>query len=160
MVAPTLLLADEDLNPTFTPNSQINSFELFWPVVAGKTTGDSFYSLKILKEKIRGFFIFGRPEKADYNVFLLVKRSVEAEKLLGEGKVDLANKTLDRAIAEVENARSIAEAGTDFSNVADEINNRLDNLEIFLPWLLEEYPDETEKLNQLLDSVKLLNEKV
>ena len=160
MLAPTSLLAQEDINPTTGPNTQISSFELFWPVVAGKTAGDSFYSLKILKEKVRGFLIFGRPQKADYNVFLTVKRSVEAEKLLGEGKIDLANKTLDRAIAEVEKANNIVKEGVDLKKKADQMNNRLDNLEIFLPWLLEQHPDKTEKLDQLLDSVKLLNKGV
>ena len=59
-----------------------SSFELFWPVVAGKTVGDRFYSLKLFKEKTREVLIPSSLKKAEYNILLSEKRLVEAEKLL------------------------------------------------------------------------------
>lgn len=66
--------------PTPAP-IEVNSYELFWPIVAGKVQGDSMYSLKILKEKLRGRFIFSNVKKAEYNTVLSQKRLLEFEKL-------------------------------------------------------------------------------
>src|SRR3989344_7375004 len=76
--------------------AEVNSFVLFWPVSAGKTMGESLYGLKTFKEKVRGLLIFGKVQKVDYSLFLATKRVVEAEKLLNDGKDDLAVKTLDK----------------------------------------------------------------
>lgn len=77
----------------------VDSYELFWPMVAGKTVADGFvYKLKILKENARGSLIFGATQKADYNVFLASKRLLEAEKLLLEKRDDLTLITLDKVI--------------------------------------------------------------
>ena len=59
-----------------------DSYELFWPIVAGKVQGDSLYPLKIFKEQIRGFLIFSGTRKAEYFSFLSTKRLVEFEKLV------------------------------------------------------------------------------
>lgn len=78
----------------------VNSYELFWPLVAGKTMADGFvYQLKILKEDVRGYLIFGPAQKANYQVFQASKRLLEAEKLVLDKKDDLASLTLDKAIA-------------------------------------------------------------
>lgn len=70
----------------------VNSFELFWPVVAGKVQGDSLYSLKLLKERVRGLFIISNSKKAEYFSFLSTKRLVEFEKLV------LVKKDYDNAV--------------------------------------------------------------
>lgn len=70
--------------------SEVNSYELFWPVVAGKVAGDKFYILKTFKEKMRGALIFGNTKKAEYYLLLSEKRLVEFEKLAVINK-DLAN---------------------------------------------------------------------
>lgn len=81
-----------------SPSAAVTSYELFWPITAGRTMGDSFYWLKQLKESIRGFFIFGDLRKATYNLELSNKRVVESEKLYLETK-DYFNgkKTLEEA---------------------------------------------------------------
>jgi len=69
--------------PTASPvPAPVNSFELFWPMVAGKTMQSKVYFLKTLKEDVRGFFIFGSAQKADYDIFLGIKRMLEAEALM------------------------------------------------------------------------------
>jgi len=62
--------------------AEINSYELFWPIVPGRVSGDALYPLKLFKEKIRGFFILSSIKKAEYNLFLSEKRVVELEKLV------------------------------------------------------------------------------
>lgn len=73
-----------------------NSYELFWPIVAGRTSGDSLYPLKLLKENIRAVLIFSDIKKAEYSLFLSEKRLVEFENLV-KVKKDGGNaiKTLD-----------------------------------------------------------------
>ena len=137
--------------------SNASSFELFWPIVAGKTAGDSTYKVKILKENLRGLVIFGQVQKADYAVFLAVKRVVEAEKLTNEGKNDLADKTLKAAEAQMVKANASIDkalaSGTASQNKTTEIKNRLTNLEVFLPSLAL-------KSDFVLDQVKTLNQKI
>ena len=70
---------------------EVNSFEMFWPIVAGKVQGDSLYNLKMFKENIRGFLIFSNLRKAEYNTVLSQKRLLEFEKLV------LVNKDYDNA---------------------------------------------------------------
>jgi hypothetical protein len=124
--------------PTPTPN-EVSSFELFWPVSAGKTMGDSLYSLKILKEQVRGVLIFGAAQKSDYLVFLSTKRVVEAEKLLSDGKNDLATKTLDTSLSLLEKARvgwqKSKEAGVEAGPEKENISKQLTNLNTFFTFL-------------------------
>lgn len=65
-------------SPTPTP---VNSYALFWPITAGRVMSDQLYFLKSLKEQLREMFIFSDIKKAEYNVTLSEKRTVEAEKL-------------------------------------------------------------------------------
>ena len=88
---------------------EINSFELFWPIVAGKTEGDSLYQLKLFKENLREFLIPSSIKKADYNIVLSEKRLVEAEKLLMSSRIDLAKKTLEKATFRRQKALSLYE---------------------------------------------------
>lgn len=122
------------------PIQEVNSFELFWPLVAGKTVDDGFvYSIKLLKEKVRGWLIFSKVSKANYEVFLATKRVLEAEKLIKEGKSDLANKTLDVVIKNLQEAEKRLEValrneealGTDASSMI----SRLENIDKLALWL-------------------------
>lgn len=141
-------------------NAKIDSFDLFWPIAAGKTRGDRFYFLKLAKEKVRGALIFGDAKDADYHLFLATKRVVEAEKLLGENKLDEAKDTLQDALEHIEEA---SEEWSDVENtdtpVKHEINNKLNNLETFLPYLSTLTDDaSTETLvKDLIEKVVSLN---
>ncbi len=78
--------------------TDVNSFDMFWPVVAGKVEGESLYKLKLAKESLREALIFSEYRKADYNITLSVKRAVEAEKLyLQDKKYDQGKTTLKAA---------------------------------------------------------------
>ena len=130
--------------PTPTPVvtsalSEVNSFEAFWPVVAGKTQGESLYFLKELKEQVRGWLIFGTPQKLDYSVFLTTKRVLESEKLLDEGKVDLAKSTLFKAQDQLDKASMNMDSAKSGNNSLAEVSgvagSRLSNVSKLTAWL-------------------------
>lgn len=128
--------------PTAAPK-EINSFELFWPIAAGKTLGEPLYSLKILKEQIRGALKFGAAQKSDYLVFLSTKRIVEAEELLKENKNDLALKTWETSLGLLEKAKvswlKAKEASTEGGPEKENIRKQLTNLHTFLTYLSTKY---------------------
>lgn len=146
--------------PTATPVPQVDSFALFWPMSAGKTMQSKIYFLKTLKEKIRGFFIFGSAQKADYDIFLGIKRMLEAEALMKANVPDLANKTLDSAAAEFDSANSALtnakNAGSVDQTTKDEINTRVANLKKFVNSLMVQYPSYKDKLQNILGKLNSL----
>lgn len=151
-------------SPTPVPEtaSEVNSFELFWPISAGKTMGDSLYFLKTLKENLRGMIIFGNPEKADYAILLATKRSVEAEKLIGEGKTDLANKTLEAASHQIDSAQqAISQAISnkeDFQGKGQAMADRLRNIAVLNKWLNSK--NKNDLLVQVSDKASSLANKI
>lgn len=162
---PNLLLAQNKNNKTPMPASEIDSFELFWPISPGKTVGDPLFFLKTIKENLRGLVIFGMPQKANYAVLLATKRIVEAEKLMLDGKNDFASKSLDLAETKLNTAsynldRYFSSEAALPSDVSLEMKNRLNNLEIFLLWLPTKHQAYREKFDNLLGIVKLLQVKI
>ena len=120
-------------------------------------------SLKLFKERVRGMVIFGSFKKVDYDVFLTTKRVIEAEALFNSGKQDLANKTLDLAINRLGDAQKRIEKidATDKAGViVDRVNNRLNNLEVFLPRLISQNEASRDKLQEILDKVQSLNRNI
>ena len=138
-VTPIAVLAQENDGTVSAKLQNGGSYELFWPLTAGKTMDDPLYFLKLWKEDIGGLFIFNVAKKADYGVMLSTKRILEAEKLLKEEKEDLAVKTLDKALAQLTVARGkfskVTKTGNDFQLVKTNLLNKLSNLDVFLPKL-------------------------
>ena len=148
------------VEPSSTPSASVaDSFDLFWPLSAGKTESDSFYSLKLLKEQVRGWFILGDVRKADYEVLLGTKRVLEAEKLLKEGKTNLALKTLGRADSEFTSAYShIKKADSKGELSTGEIRkDRLINVRRLIDYLKIVIPEE---VRLKLDGVKESADKI
>lgn len=146
-------------SPSPTP-APVDSFSLFWPMVAGKTMQSKIYILKTLKESLRGFFIFGSAQKADYDIFLGVKRMLEAEVLMKGNVPDLADKTLDSAANDLDKANSALtnakNSGDIPQNVKDEINTRVSNLKKFATFLMHQDPTYKDKLQTILDKLNSL----
>lgn len=103
---------------------KVNSYELFWPITAGRVMSDQLYFLKSLKEQLREMFIFSDIKKAEYNVTLSEKRTVEAEKLfLINQDYSYGKQSLDVAQAKREKAQDLLmEAQEKGRNVID-LNN-------------------------------------
>ena len=133
-------------------SSQKTTFEAFWPLTAGRTMGDPLYSLKIFKENLRGFLVFGSPQKADYAVFIGTKRVLEADKLISDGNKDLADKTLEKAAEQFDiAARNINDAKPNkrsLGNVEYTIKPRLENLIILMSNI------QTNKAGTVLQKIK------
>ncbi len=134
MFVPHVVFAHADELPTVgaTESASINTFEVFWPLTAGKTLGESFYFLKTLKEDLRGILIFGKPEKGEYLVFRSTKRILEAENLLGREKNDLAKQTIVTANGYLTQAKTDFEGVTGKDDMKAQVKNRLDNLIILV----------------------------
>ena len=131
-------------------------------MVAGKIMGDSLYSLKSLKEKLRGSLIFGSAQKSDYQVFLATKRVLEAEALLGKGKDNLAIKTLDKAgffldaaSGNLEKAKKESEGSV---TGLDLTKTRLENIKKLVSWLSTEAKEniksKLEEVNTKVDALQ------
>jgi len=134
---------------------EVDSFELFWPMVAGKTRESGIYRIKKLKEEVRGWLIFGKPQKASYKVFLGVKRVLEAEKLIKEGKTDLALETLRDAQIDLRSSMNLIETARKVepgASIDPQAYSRLVNLEKLIDWLNEQ--ENSENVALLLSEVK------
>ena len=140
LIFPSLTFAQsptpsKEATTTASPKD-ISSFELFWPLAAGRTKADSVYTLKLIKENVRGLLIFGNVQKADYAVFLATKRLLEVEKLLSEGKQDLASKTGEAAVKQLAKAeKKLAKANEKnekFNDNRKVMLDRLTNMQKFL----------------------------
>lgn len=133
---------------------EINSFEYFWPVVAGKVRGDRFYSLKRFKENLQGMLIFNKVSKAEYHSFLATKRIVESEKLINDGKTDQVNKALDDAKSNIEKANELSQKALN-SNAAFGENGplmveRMDKISTFSAWLSIKHTNYTQILEEII----------
>lgn len=74
----------------------IDVYAMFWPLVPGKTMGDSLYPLKLFKETIGEWFSFGDIKKVEFYIIMSEKRALEVNKLFMDNK-DYTNgaKTLE-----------------------------------------------------------------
>jgi len=90
--------------PTPTPTkeveydfSKMTTYEMFWPVVAGKVPGDRFYSLKVWRDNFLGYLYVSPLKKSEYFKQLANKRLLEAEKLLEIGRTSYFSQTLQQS---------------------------------------------------------------
>jgi len=159
-------LAQETPTPSPPPEpTSLNSYDLFWPVVAGKVPGDSFYFLKELKWKLKGLIIFSDLRKADYHLTLSKKRIVETEKLIIEKQdYSRAATTTDKAYQELQEAtlltRKLQEKGKKTADIHSAILANGENEADFLRLLITQVPnDQKEPFTSTANSMeKLLSE--
>lgn len=142
------------------------SYELFWPIVAGRIPGDPLYSLKMIKEKIQLFLSINSSQKAGFYLTLSKKRLVEAEKIIND-KNDylLATQTVNLSANYLDQAASLAQ-----SLPSNQLNSELrqtiiregENEIFFLNLLSKQTPTETQssflasstQMQQALDRLK------
>lgn len=144
-----------------TPSSQFDPHAAFWPLSAGKTIDDNLFFLKSWKETLRGWFIFGGIQKADYEVQLTIKRLLEVDKLIGQQKGDAALKTLDKANLQLTDVfkrveKIQRESITPQHKLA--MIERLQDMRQYIEVLKSRFPEGTEKLTRLDEtSQEILN---
>lgn len=77
------------------------SYELFWPLTAGKIPGDKFYNLKVWRDNLMGYLFSDPVKKSEYLKQLANKRLLEAEKLLEIKRTALIAETLVKATGQL-----------------------------------------------------------
>lgn len=153
-------------SPSPSPMATVDSFDLFWPVVAGKVSGESLYELKLFKETLREALIFSDYRKADFNITLSVKRTVEAEKLyLNDKKYDQARKTLLKAQEKRQKAYDLimkaSEKGQNVVDLKNTLKSSLEKQTQLMTYVLTQVPDsEKESINSDLKSMQELLSKI
>ena len=138
---------------------EITSFEMFWPISAGKTSGDSLYFLKSLKESAREKLIFSEYRKADFNITLAEKRAIELEKLLSNKDIVNANKTLEMSKTKRAKVQSYLKAlegkGTNTKDLRVTFKNSLEKQKKLFTYNLSKSTDDKEKevINSFISSL-------
>lgn len=139
--------------------SNVNSYELFFPITAGKVAGNSLYFLKLLKENLREMLIFSDLKKSEYNITLSEKRIVESEKLLLDKK-DYENgpKTLETAAKKWQQALNYLNSAKEqegYNNVRAKFNSSLEKQRLLLQYIMIQVPPEQKTI--LNETVNKLN---
>jgi len=159
-VSPLSAFAQDEPQVEGTKVEQVSSFDLFWPIVAGKTSGDSLYFAKTLKESVREMLIFSKYRKTDYNITLTEKRAVELEKLLQNKDFANAEKTLEMSKSKRLNVLSLlkqlADEGTNTTDLKTTFMNSLKDQEMLFKYLLTTASDDKAKeiINSFLSSLQ------
>lgn len=160
LLGPLAVFAQIDkASPTSTAAAlPVNSYELFWPVSAGRVMGDQLYSLKLFKEGLREFFIFNDLKKAEYNITLSEKRTVEAEKLFLEKKNAVNGKnTLSEAQKKREKALElvIKSESKNTSDVKSRMINSLKNQRALLEFIATQLSED--KKSTIFENITNIN---
>lgn len=135
------------------PDQDKSSYELFYPIVAGKVPGDKWYDLKIFREKLVSFFLFNSDKKIEYHSSLSKKRLVEAEKLITVNKnFTLGLITLEKSTDELKSAWKIAKTKTDSMG---DLKTDSQTIVVFMLKLADQLPND-EKLKAVALSQSLL----
>lgn len=87
--------------------SSMTTYEMFWPIVAGKVPGDKFYNLKLWRDKLASLLFFDKVKKSEYLKQLANKRLVEAEKLIEIKRYSLVPQTLEDSSKNLEEGLSL-----------------------------------------------------
>lgn len=123
--------------PTPTPTleedydfSSMTTYELFWPITAGKVPGDKFYNLKVWRDKLMGYLFFNPVKKSEYLKQLANKRLLEAEKLVELDRQQFLQETLEKSIKYMKDGLEILSSAEQTSESA---------------WLEDEYAKDLKK---------------
>lgn len=109
-----------------TPTQFPSSYELFYPVVAGKTMADKFYFFKTAREWLVSKLTFDPIRNAEYHLLLSKKRIVETEKLLSQSNYPLSQKSLTRSVSEIKNAIGSAKRANSVGENTVDIYNTIE----------------------------------
>ncbi len=145
--------------------AEVSSFEMFWPIAAGKTRGNAIYPLKLLKEQLRELVIFSNYKKTDYNIVLVEKRIVEAEKLINDADYANAKETLSDARQKRDKVisllKKVEESGQSNSNLKDRFISSLEKQAALLKFINGKVPENQKSLlNSDLEHIASLLEKL
>jgi hypothetical protein len=124
--------------------ASMNTYEMFWPITAGKVPGDSLYSLKTLRDKLVGILYFSKLKKSEYVKQLANKRLVEADRVLELERYEHLKPTLDRSIDQMKEGLALLDSApeTEFSFwLEQEFDKDLEKHMIVLNRMKEKAPE-------------------
>lgn len=121
------VLAVPSPSPTPAAPGPVDSYDLFWPISAGRVIGDPLYFIKSLKESLRELLVFGDYKKAEYNITLSEKRLLESEYLF-RVKKDFGN--TKESVIQAKSKMERAVLYTDKSKVSPDIGTLQQKLSI------------------------------
>ena len=125
----------------------------------GITPDNPFYFLKSWKEQIQLFFTFGEENKAKQFFHLSEVRLAEYQKMIDEGKIEIARKTLEKYEKQlsraIQNIQKMESKGKDVNDLSRELtNNTLTQITV-LERNLEKVPEsDREGIENALDSIR------
>jgi len=119
--------------------ASMTTYELFWPVTAGKVPGDKFYNIKRWRDNFLANLFFSKSKKAEYFKQLANKRLVEADKLVELRRYSFLSQTLAES-------RGNLEKGLELLLLVEEGWPSI--------WLRSEYKKDLEKHQVILERMK------
>ena len=125
-----ITVAVDLLDPGFTPDSPI-------------------YFLKTWKESIQTFFTFGAENKAKQFLHLAEVRLAEYQKMVEKGKIEIAEKTLEKYEKQLSRAldkvQELKKKGKDVATLTNLISEKTTKHQEVLKEVLQKVPDEAKK---------------
>jgi hypothetical protein len=131
----------KELSPTPFPSS----YELFYPVVAGKTPADKYYFVKTIREWIVDKLLFDPIKNVDYHLTLSKKRLVESERLIADKSYQLAAKSVNNSFLELKKASKKAKTVSPNTDIIDTIKSVSNTESDFIEMSLVKNVPESEK---------------
>lgn len=136
IVTPTPTLAPEEEEYDFV---SMTTYEMFWPLVAGKVPGDRFYGLKVWRDKLMYSLLFGSLKKSEYLKKMANKRLLEVEKLVELNRNSYLESTLKTSFENLNQGLTMLKAN---------------ELTPQAWWLTQEYQKDFEKHNIVAGRLK------
>ena len=109
---------------------------------AGILPDSSFYFLKEWKEGIQLFFAFGAENKAKQYLHLADVRVAEYLKMQEKGKIEIANRTLEKYELQLGRALELYESAKNKKEVGNLMNEKILNHQIILEGVLAAAPEQ------------------
>lgn len=144
--------------------ASMTTYEMFWPLVAGKVPGDGLYQFKVWRDKLMGLFYFNKSKKSEYLKQLANKRLIEIERLVELERHSHLESTLQKSSDNLERGVDLLLAsGTDAQTewLTQEFRKDLDKHRIVLERLGDKVQeDQKGSFDKSLQTVKDLIEKL
>lgn len=122
----------------------VDSYVIFYPVVAGKVDGDSLYTLKLIRDKLGELTTFGSVNKSEYTIGIATKRLLEAERLIKISRSSKIEKTLSKFNTKLAGSFDLAIASKDsefFPELLQQIHQNCDKYLSILTQMLKSSPE-------------------
>lgn len=140
-----------DFGKSISKTTKVNSYELFFPIVAGTLPTDKKYIFKVLRDLVIPYFTQNTVKKVKIYTDISNKRLLEAEQMLLLGRNDLAENCLIKSAIFLKKAIKQAEKANKEDAVilvSFTILETVSKQETFLPYLAR---DKEESILNLLE---------